>query len=121
MKIAPGKKLTFTGFEPMTSAISVQCSGKCARMLNMFLRDVNHPLIFSFHLKAEDHFHEYDPLRTGNVSPSDFKKVFTDAFQDLLTDEQVEEILSFYRDHDNPEVCNWSKFLHDAETGNLFC
>ena len=105
----------------MTSAISVQCSGKCARMLNMFLRDVNHPLIFSFHLKVEDHFHEYDPLRTGNVSPSDFKRVFTDAFQNLLTDEQVEEILSFYRDHDNPEVCNWSKFLHDAETGNLFC
>ena len=71
-------------------------------MLNMFLRDVNHPLIFSFHLKVEDHFHEYDPLRTGNVSPVISKKFSRNAFQDLLTDEQVEEILSFYRDHDNP-------------------
>ena len=97
-----------------SAPVNVRACSTCS------LRDVNHPLIFSFHLKAEDHFHEYDPLRTGNVSPSDFKKVFTDAFQNLLTDEQMEEILSFYRDHDNPEVCNWSKFLHDAETGNLF-
>ena len=85
------------------------------------LRDVtlSHLLIFSLYLKVEDQFHEYDPLRTGNVSASDFKKAFKEAFQDLLADEQVEEILNFYRDHDNSDVCNWSKFLHDAETGKF--
>lgn len=70
-------------------------------------------------IMVEDQFHEYDPLRTGNVSASDFKKAFKEAFQDLLADEQVEEILNFYRDHDNSDVCNWSKFLHDAETAEI--
>ncbi|KAJ7355034.1 hypothetical protein OS493_028242 [Desmophyllum pertusum] len=67
-------------------------------------------------IMLEDNFHEYDPLRKGYVRTSDFKKALKEVFQELLTDEQAEEIQSHYCDQDNPECCNWPKFLHDAET-----
>ena len=68
-------------------------------------------------MKLEDCFHDYDPLRKGYVSASDFKKAFKEIFKELLTDEQVEEIQKRYRVHDSPDCYNWPKFLHDAETG----
>ena len=58
-------------------------------------------------------------MRTGRVNASDFKKAFTEAFHDLVTDEQVQEILSHYCDDDNSEFYNWTKFLHDAENGEI--
>ncbi|XP_078378687.1 uncharacterized protein LOC144661740 [Oculina patagonica] len=64
----------------------------------------------------EDYFHEYDPLRKGSVSARDFVKALKEVFQELLTDEEVEEIQSHYRVHGSPDSCNWPKFLHDAET-----
>lgn len=74
---------------------------------------------FFFQLKLEDYFHEYDPLRKGSVNASDFQKAFKDAFRDLLTDEQVEEIQSHYLVQGSPDCYNWPKFLHDAETGKI--
>ena len=40
-------------------------------------------------------------------------------FEELLTDEQVEEIQNQYCVHNSPDCFNWSKFLHDAETGKI--
>lgn len=57
-------------------------------------------------------------MRKGSVSASDFVKVLKEVFQELLTDEQAEEMQSHYLVHDNPNSCNWPKFLHDAEKGN---
>ncbi|KAJ7382880.1 hypothetical protein OS493_032253 [Desmophyllum pertusum] len=67
-------------------------------------------------IMLEDCFHDYDPLRKGYVSASDFKKAFKEIFKELLTDEEVEEIQKRYRVHDSPDCYNWPKFLHDAET-----
>lgn len=69
--------------------------------------------------KLEDCFHDYDPLRTGYVSASDFNKALKEVFEELLTDEQVDEIQERYCVHDSPDCFNWSKFLHDAETGKI--
>lgn len=67
-------------------------------------------------IMLEDCFHDYDPLRTGYVSASDFNKALKEVFEELLTDEQVEEIQNQYCVHSSPDCLNWSKFLHDAET-----
>ena len=75
--------------------------------------------IIIFNFKLEDCFHDYDPLRTGYVSASDFNKALKEVFEELLTDEQVEEIQNQYCVHSSPDCFNWSKFLHDAETGKI--
>lgn len=67
-------------------------------------------------IMLEDTFHEYDPRREGHISASDFRKACKEAFQDILTDDQVQEIQSHYCGMDNPNCCDWSKFLHDAES-----
>ena len=71
-------------------------------------------------MKLEDHFHEYDPLRKGSVHASDFQKALKEAFRDLLTDGQVEEIQRHYLADGSVDCYNWPKFLHDAETGTIY-
>ena len=75
--------------------------------------------IFFFfpHLKLEETFHEYDPLRQGFVTTSDFKKACKEIFEEILTDDEVEEIRTHYCNLRSPSSCNWPKFLHDAESG----
>ena len=68
-------------------------------------------------MKLEDVFHEYDPLREGHVSKDDFRKACKEIFQELLTEEQQDEILSHYYSDDRTDQCNWSSFMHDAESG----
>lgn len=77
----------------------------------------NHVFILKF--KLEDCFHDYDPLRTGHVSASDFNKALKEVFKELLTDEEVYEIQNRYCVQNSPDCFNWSKFLHDAETGKI--
>ena len=36
---------------------------------------------------------------------------------EFLTDEQVDELQTHYQDLENPNCCNWPRFLHDAESG----
>ena len=71
-------------------------------------------------MQLEDYFHEYDPLRKGSVSASDFQKALKEAFRDLLTDGQVEEIQRLYHIEGSADCYNWPKFLHDAETGTIY-
>ena len=72
---------------------------------------------FTFPIKLEDVFHEYDPLRKGHVSKDDFRKACKEIFQELLTEEQLDGIQSHYCSDDRPDQCNWSSFMHDAESG----
>ena len=68
-------------------------------------------------MKLEDVFHDYDPMRKGHVSKDDFRKACKEIFQELLTEEQLDGIQSHYCSDDRPDQCNWSSFMHDAESG----
>lgn len=72
---------------------------------------------FTFSMKLEDVFHDYDPRRKGHVSKDDFRKACKEIFQELLTEEQLDGIQSHYCSDDRPDQCNWSSFMHDAESG----
>ena len=58
-------------------------------------------------------------MRTGYINTSDFNKALKEVFEELLTDGQVEQIQNRYCVHNNPDCFNWSKFLHDTETGKI--
>ena len=71
------------------------------------------------YLQLEDKFHEYDTLREGYVTKSDFTKACTETFREILSDEEVEELQTYYCDLENPNHCDWPKFLHDVESGRF--
>ncbi|XP_068716302.1 uncharacterized protein [Montipora foliosa] len=67
-------------------------------------------------IMLEDKFHEYDTLREGYVTKSDFTKACTETFREILSDEEVEELQTYYCHLENPNHCCWPKFLHDVES-----
>ena len=69
-------------------------------------------------------FEDYDPLRTGLVSPTVFERClgrmgFDSLGQHHLTRAQLEALIEFYRDPANKDLILWTRFEKDIDIGKL--
>ncbi|XP_073251609.1 uncharacterized protein [Porites lutea] len=66
-------------------------------------------------LRVEEYFQDFDPLRHGSISRSQFRRCLSSMGQPNLTDEQFEVLAQYYKD---PKILGnvmWTRFLTDTE------
>jgi len=66
---------------------------------------------------VEEYFQDFDPLRHGSISRSQFRRCLSLMGQSNLTDEQFEVLVQYYRDPKLPGNVMWTRFLTDTESG----
>ena len=74
-------------------------------------------LIIKFAFQVEEYFQDFDPLRHGSISRSQFRRCLSLMGQPNLTDEQFEVLVQYYRDPKLPGNVMWTRFLTDTESG----
>lgn len=67
-------------------------------------------------LRVEEYFQDFDPLRHGSISRSQFRRCLSLMGQPNLTDEQFEVLVQYYRDPKLPGNVMWTRFLTDTES-----
>ncbi|XP_015758783.1 PREDICTED: uncharacterized protein LOC107338047 [Acropora digitifera] len=95
--------------------IRVQVSTACsATEFDKIMKEVR-AYVRAKGIMLEDKFLEWDCLRKGYVTESDFANVCKEVFREILNDEQIKEVQTQYHHPEAPHHCNWSQFMHDAE------
>ena len=74
--------------------------------------------VLSF-FKVEEYFQDFDPLRSGSISKSHFRRGLSSLGQHQLTDAQFEVMVLHYSDPKRAGNVIWTQFLKDIEQGNL--
>lgn len=74
-------------------------------------------LFIKFAFQVEEYFQDFDPLRHGSISRSQFRRCLSLMGQPNLTDEQFEVLVQYYRDPKLPGNVMWTRFLTDTESG----
>ncbi|KAL9961377.1 hypothetical protein ACROYT_G030301 [Oculina patagonica] len=67
-------------------------------------------------LRVEEYFQDFDPLRHGSISRSQFRRCLSSMGQPNLTDEQFEVLAQYYRDPKIYGNVMWTRFLTDTES-----
>ena len=67
--------------------------------------------------QVEEYFQDFDPLRHGSISRSQFRRCLSSMGQLNLTDEQFEVLAQYYKDPKIPGNVMWTRFLTDTEMG----
>lgn len=67
----------------------------------------------------EEYFQDFDPLRSGAISKSHFRRGLSSLGQHQLTDAQFEVISLNYADPKRVGNVLWTRFLNDIEQGNI--
>ena len=67
--------------------------------------------------QVEEYFQDFDPLRHGSISRSQFRRCLSSMGQPNLTDEQFEVLAQYYKDPKIPGNVMWTRFLTDTEMG----
>lgn len=67
-------------------------------------------------------FEDYDPLRSGSISQSQFRRGLgllglSKLGQHDITEGQYQLLCDFYRNPQKEDQCLWTRFLWDIETG----
>ena len=70
-----------------------------------------------FILQAEEYFQDFDPLRSGSISKSHFRRGLSSLGQHQLTDAQFEVLARCYADPKRPGNVLWTRFHTDIEQG----
>ena len=70
-------------------------------------------------MKVEEYFQDFDPLRSGSISKSHFRRGLSSLGQHQLTDAQFEVMVLHYSDPKRAGNVRWTQFLRDIEQGNL--
>lgn len=74
-------------------------------------------LFIEFVFQVEEYFQDFDPLRHGSISRSQFRRCLSLMGQANLTNEQFEVLVQYYRDPKLPGNVMWTRFLTDTESG----
>jgi len=73
-----------------------------------------------FHVKVEEFFQDFDPLRHGSISKNQFRQCLNSLGQTGLTDAQFEVLALHYADVKRPGNIMWTQFLRDVEIGKKY-
>ena len=65
----------------------------------------------------EEFFQDFDPLRHGSISVSQFRQCLNSLGQTTLTEAQFQVLAQQYADLKRPGNVMWTKFLTDVEIG----
>lgn len=112
------KKYTFGIVEPFTKRVCC-----CGILLTLFsqqtfaISSFKRAPFMKFAFQVEEYFQDFDPLRHGSISRSQFRRCLSLMGQSNLTDEQFEVLAQYYRDPKLPGNVMWTRFLTDAESG----
>lgn len=68
----------------------------------------------------EEFFQDFDPLRHGSISVSQFRQCLNSLGQTNLTEAQFQVLVKQYADLKRPGNVMWTKFLTDVEIGKKY-
>ena len=71
-----------------------------------------------------EYFQDYDPLRSGSISKSQFRRGLSQLGlsklgQHDLLDPQYQVLIDYYQNPVKEDQVLWTKFTYDVETGEL--
>jgi Ca2+-binding EF-hand superfamily protein len=66
---------------------------------------------------VEEFFQDFDPLRHGSISISQFRQCLNSLGQTTLTEAQFQVLTQHYTDPKRPGNIMWTQFLTDVEIG----
>ncbi|CAB4016979.1 uncharacterized protein LOC110234356 [Paramuricea clavata] len=66
-------------------------------------------------IRVEEYFQDFDPLRSGSISKSHFRRGLSSLGQHQLTDAQFEVMALYYSDPKRSGNVIWTQFLRDIE------
>lgn len=79
-------------------------------------------LALTYRLPLKPWFQDFDPLRSGQMTPTQFERCLTAAgltrlhFHDL-TPAQIKTLIKAYASPKDPKRVNWAKFVEDVDSG----
>ena len=89
----------------------------CFAVTNLVIWTFKNFSFIKFASKVEEYFQDFDPLRHGSISRSQFRRCLSLMGQSNLTDEQFEVLVQYYRDPKLSGNVMWTRFLTDTESG----
>ena len=79
-------------------------------------------IVFTFSFQVREYFQDFDPLRSGMITKSQFQRGLSDLGLSALghhnlTPAQFEALFQVYKSPKMPDKVLWTKFMDDIESG----
>ena len=93
-----------------------------ANIMGGFDKHGKHIRLQYFILQVCEYFQDFDPLRSGMITKSQFRRGLSDLGlsalgQHKLTDAQFEALCNMYSSAKMPDKILWTRFMEDIESG----